>query len=46
MSKTSDPRFGDSLYKLTNISRAEPDPQLFTVPSDYQVQQFRPGPNE
>jgi hypothetical protein len=43
MSKTSDPRFGDSVYKLTNISRAEPDPSLFTVPSDYQVQQGRPG---
>ena len=44
MSKTSDPRFGDSVYKLTNISRAEPDPALFTVPSDYQVQQGRPVP--
>jgi hypothetical protein len=43
MNKTSDPRFGDSVYKLTNISRAEPDPALFTVPSDYQVQQGRPG---
>ena len=43
MSKTSDPRFGDSVYKLSNISRAEPDPALFTVPSDYQVQQGRQG---
>jgi hypothetical protein len=43
MSKTSDPRFGDTVYKLTNVSRAEPDPALFTVPSDYQVQQGRPG---
>ena len=43
MSKTTDPRFGDSVYKLTNVSRAEPDPALFTVPSDYQVQQGRPG---
>jgi hypothetical protein len=43
MSKTSDPRLGDTVYKLTNISRAEPDPALFTVPSDYQVQQGRPG---
>jgi hypothetical protein len=43
MSKTSDLRFGDSVYKLTNISRAEPDPALFAVPSDYQVQQGRPG---
>ena len=43
MSKTSDPRFGDSVYKLTNISRAKPDPALFSVPADYQVQQGRPG---
>ena len=43
MSKTSDPRFGDSVYKLTNISRAEPDPALFSVPADYQIQQGRPG---
>jgi hypothetical protein len=43
MSKTSDPRFGESVYKLTNISRAEPDPQLFSVPSDYQVLQNRPS---
>ena len=43
MSKTSDPRFGDSVYQVTNISRAEPDPSLFTVPSDYQVQQGRSG---
>lgn len=42
MSKTSDPRFGETVYKLTNISRAEPDPALFTVPGDYQIQQGRP----
>ena len=46
MSKTSDPRFGESIYKLTNISRAEPDPMLFTVPSDYQMLQGRPGRND
>jgi hypothetical protein len=39
MSKTSDPRSGDSTYKLTNISRAEPDPALFQVPSDYTMTQ-------
>jgi hypothetical protein len=45
MSKTSDPRSGESVYKLTNINRAEPDHALFTVPSDYTVQQQqgRPG---
>ncbi|HYL39569.1 MAG TPA: hypothetical protein VEV17_26865 [Bryobacteraceae bacterium] len=43
MSKTSDPRFGDSVYQLTNISRVEPDPSLFSVPSGYTVQQGRQG---
>jgi hypothetical protein len=37
MSKTSDPRYGDSLYQLTAISRTEPDPALFVVPSDYAI---------
>jgi hypothetical protein len=48
MSKTSDPRFGDSVYQLNTITRAEPDPTLFTVPSDYSVKEgrpmMRPGP--
>jgi hypothetical protein len=39
MSRTSDPRSGDSVYKLTGVSRAEPDPALFQVPADYQVQE-------
>jgi hypothetical protein len=44
MSKTSDPRFGDSVYQLNAISRTEPDPALFTVPSDYTVKEGRPFP--
>ena len=43
MSKTSDPRFGESVYQLTNITRAEPDPSLFAVPSGYTVKQGRPA---
>ena len=42
MSKTSDPRFGDSVYQLNSVSRAEPDPSLFTVPSDYSVTEGHP----
>lgn len=42
MSKTSDPRFGDTLYQLTGINRAEPDPSLFLVPSDYTVKEGHP----
>ncbi len=37
MSKSSDPRTGETMYKLTNVSRAEPDPALFQVPADYKV---------
>jgi hypothetical protein len=33
----SDPRTGESSYRLTNIIRAEPDPSLFMVPPDYTV---------
>jgi hypothetical protein len=37
MSKSSDPRMGETTYKLTNLSRAEPDPALFQIPADYTV---------
>lgn len=43
MSKTSDPRSGESVYQLTNISRVEPDPSLFVAPSGYTVEQGRPA---
>jgi hypothetical protein len=36
-SRYSDPRTGVVEYKLTNIVRAEPKADLFTVPSDYTV---------
>jgi hypothetical protein len=37
MSKQSDPRFGETTYRLTNLTRGEPSPQLFEMPSDFQV---------
>jgi hypothetical protein len=37
LTKTSDPRSGESTMKLTNISRAEPDPSLFQPPAGYRV---------
>ena len=37
MSKTSDPRTGDSVYRLTNVDRSEPPAAQFVVPSDYTV---------
>jgi hypothetical protein len=39
MSKSSDPRMGDTTYKLTNLSRSEPDPALFQIPADYTVKE-------
>jgi TonB family protein len=37
LSKRSDPRFGESTYRVTNISRSEPDAALFQIPSDYTI---------
>jgi len=37
-SKTSDPRFGETSYELVNVVRAEPAPDLFTIPSGYELQ--------
>lgn len=41
--RRSDPRFGETLYKLTNIQRAEPSSSLFQVPGDFSVQEGRDG---
>ena len=37
MTKHSDPRTGETTYRLTNIIRTEPDRTLFEVPADYAV---------
>jgi len=36
-SKRSDPRMGEQTFRLTNITRTEPNPALFTVPADFKV---------
>lgn len=36
-SKRDDPRMGEQTFQLTNITRAEPDASLFTVPGDFTV---------
>jgi len=42
LSKRSDPRSGESVFQLNNLSRAEPPSTLFVVPADFQiVQQMR-----
>jgi TonB family protein len=37
MSRHSDPRFGETTYRLTNIDRSEPAKSLFEVPADFKV---------
>ena len=39
MTRNSDPRTGETTYKLTNINRAEPARSLFEVPSDYTIKE-------
>ena len=44
MTKSSDPRFGENTYRLTNINRSEPPHSLFEVPADYTIQEPGPSP--
>lgn len=37
LSKRSDPRFGESTYRVTNIVRFEPNAALFQIPSEYTI---------
>jgi len=43
LSKHNDPRFGETVYRLTNINRAEPAQALFEVPADYKIEEGHPG---
>lgn len=43
MTRHSDPRFGETTYKLTNINRTEPAKSLFEVPSDYTIKEGPSG---
>ena len=38
MTRHMDPRFGETVYRMTNIRRGEPDPSLFTIPKDYKIE--------
>jgi len=37
MTKHSDPRMGETVYRLTNVNRSEPNRSLFEAPADYSV---------
>lgn len=39
MTRHSDPRFGETTYKLTNINRTEPDHSLFELPAGYTLKE-------
>jgi hypothetical protein len=43
MTKHSDPRFGETTYKLTNINRSEPAKSLFEPPPGFTVKEMRTG---
>lgn len=38
LSETSDPRIGETSYRLVNVVRGEPAPDLFAVPQGYDLQ--------
>ncbi len=44
LTKQTDPRHGETTYRLTNIVRSEPARALFEVPADYTVQESPKSP--
>jgi hypothetical protein len=44
MTRHRDPRSGENTYRLTNLSRSEPDRSLFEVPADYSVREGKMPP--
>ena len=48
LSKHSDPRVGENVYRLQNINRKEPAKSLFELPADYQIEEdtHRPPPHK
>jgi hypothetical protein len=43
LSRRSDPRLGETTYRLVNINRAEPDHALFEVPADFTISDDKDG---
>jgi len=44
MTKHNDPWAGELKTQFTNVNTSEPDPSLFTIPSDYKVVDEKAGP--
>jgi hypothetical protein len=38
LQRFSDPRFGETTYRLVNVARGEPSPDLFQVPQSYTLE--------
>jgi hypothetical protein len=56
-SKTNDPQFGESVYRVSNLKVGEPDASLFKIPAEFKIQEPSkepvmmmrkrlPGPND
>jgi hypothetical protein len=43
LTRRSDPRLGETIYRLTNIDRSEPPPDLFKVPEGFKIEELGPG---
>jgi hypothetical protein len=39
MTRTSDPMSGETVYRLTNVRRSEPDKALFEIPAGYTIKE-------
>jgi hypothetical protein len=43
LTKRTDPRMGETVTRLTNVTRAEPAHSLFEAPADYKVSEYSRG---
>jgi hypothetical protein len=46
MSKHSDPRMGESTFRMTNIQRSEPDATMFQAPAGYKITEHGRVPHQ
>ncbi len=44
LSRRSDPRFGETVFRLTNVSRTEPASEPFEIPAGYRVEEPKAPP--
>ena len=44
LSRRSDPRFGETVFRLTNLTRTEPASELFEIPAGYRVEEPKAPP--